>query len=219
MSDITPSQTVGPFFAYGLAPHNRCDWKPSRTRLEGNHGATCHAGRHGHADPHRGPRARRRRQADQRRHGRNLAGRRARPLRPSPREAAAESVFKGFGRSATDKDGRLQLPHHQARRGAGPRRQAAGAAYRGLRLLARHAAADLHPDLFRRRGGERRRSDPGAGPADRRGTLDCPQTVRSGEAVYRFDIRVQGENETVSSTSEDVIGAAAPPTDAHTTAL
>ena len=30
MSDITPSQTVGPFFAYGLAPHNRCDWKPSR---------------------------------------------------------------------------------------------------------------------------------------------------------------------------------------------
>ena len=29
MSDITPSQTVGPFFAYGLAPHNRCDWKPS----------------------------------------------------------------------------------------------------------------------------------------------------------------------------------------------
>ena len=29
MSDITPSQTVGPFFAYGLAPHNRCDWKPN----------------------------------------------------------------------------------------------------------------------------------------------------------------------------------------------
>src|SRR5262249_57784173 len=29
MSGITPSQTVGPFFAYGLAPHSRCDWKPS----------------------------------------------------------------------------------------------------------------------------------------------------------------------------------------------
>ena len=29
MSDITPSQTVGPFFAYGLSPHNRCDWKPN----------------------------------------------------------------------------------------------------------------------------------------------------------------------------------------------
>jgi len=29
MSEITPSQTVGPFFAYGLAPHSRCDWKPS----------------------------------------------------------------------------------------------------------------------------------------------------------------------------------------------
>ncbi|MGE3147297.1 MAG: protocatechuate 3,4-dioxygenase subunit alpha, partial [Pseudorhodoplanes sp.] len=29
MSEITPSQTVGPFFAYGLAPHSRCNWKPS----------------------------------------------------------------------------------------------------------------------------------------------------------------------------------------------
>ena len=29
MSDITPSQTVGPYFAYGLAPHSRCDWQPS----------------------------------------------------------------------------------------------------------------------------------------------------------------------------------------------
>src|SRR4029077_14293083 len=30
MSDITPSQTVGPFFAYGLAPQSRCEWRPEQ---------------------------------------------------------------------------------------------------------------------------------------------------------------------------------------------
>ena len=29
MSEITPSQTVGPFFAYGLAPNGRCKWDPN----------------------------------------------------------------------------------------------------------------------------------------------------------------------------------------------
>ena len=31
MSEITPSQTVGPFFAYGLTPEGRCNWKPNDT--------------------------------------------------------------------------------------------------------------------------------------------------------------------------------------------
>ena len=30
MSEITPSQTVGPYFAYGLAPHSRCNWSPDQ---------------------------------------------------------------------------------------------------------------------------------------------------------------------------------------------
>src|SRR5258708_19738444 len=30
MSDITPSQTVGPFFAYGLTPHSRCERRPEQ---------------------------------------------------------------------------------------------------------------------------------------------------------------------------------------------
>ncbi|MGE5536532.1 MAG: protocatechuate 3,4-dioxygenase subunit alpha, partial [Acidobacteriota bacterium] len=29
MSEITPSQTVGPFFAYGLTPKGRCKWDPN----------------------------------------------------------------------------------------------------------------------------------------------------------------------------------------------
>ena len=31
MSEITPSQTVGPFFAYGLAPKGRNKWDPNGT--------------------------------------------------------------------------------------------------------------------------------------------------------------------------------------------
>ena len=89
MSDITPSQTVGPFFAYGLAPHNRCEWRPERARhlrLEGyRRRQSDHAGRLRQQDPHRRPRARRRRPADQRRHDRNLAGRCPRPLRLAAR--------------------------------------------------------------------------------------------------------------------------------------
>ena len=34
-------------------------------------------------------------------------------------------------------------------------------------------------------------------PADRRDTLIAHKQASSGPAVYRFDIRVQGENETV----------------------
>ena len=34
-------------------------------------------------------------------------------------------------------------------------------------------------------------------PEDRRGTLIAHKQPGSGAAVYRFDIRVQGENETV----------------------
>src|SRR6185437_13078966 len=31
MSEITPSQTVGPFFAYGLTPKGRAKWDPNGT--------------------------------------------------------------------------------------------------------------------------------------------------------------------------------------------
>jgi hypothetical protein len=34
-------------------------------------------------------------------------------------------------------------------------------------------------------------------PADRRGTLIAHKQPGSGQAVYRFDIHVQGDNETV----------------------
>ena len=33
MSEITPSQTVGPFFAYGLTPKGRAHWDPDGLSL------------------------------------------------------------------------------------------------------------------------------------------------------------------------------------------
>ena len=196
-----PSQTVGPFFAYGLAPHSRCDWEPNgsydwKETVGANLVTPDATGEQIHIE------------------GRVLdgdgkpindamieiwqadaQGRYAHAAATKPRPNAK---FTGFGRSATDKDGRLRLRHRQAGPGAGPGRQAAGAAYRGLHLLARHAAADLHAALFRRRGGQRRRSDPGAGAGRPPRHAHCPQGEPAADRpVYRFDIRVQGENETV----------------------
>ena len=116
----------------------------------------------------------------------------ARGEKPRP-----NAKFTGFGRSATDKDGIYQLRHHQAGRGAGAERQAAGAAHRGLHLLARHAAADLYAAVFLRRGGQRHRSNPDARAGRPPRHADCPQAARQRPAAYRFDIRVQGDNETV----------------------
>ena len=97
---ITPSQTVGPYFAYGLTPNGKYDWNDAftnnlvtpdtsgeRIRVEGRvfdgdgaAGAGLHAG--------------------------DLAGRRAGPLLRSAGQArAAEFVVQGFGRCGTDANG------------------------------------------------------------------------------------------------------------------
>ena len=201
MSDITPSQTVGPFFAYGLAPHNRCDWKPSDIYdwKETDRRQFGHAGRDRHEHPHRGPRARRRRQADQRRHDRDLAGRRARPLRPcARREAAPERQVQGLrplghrqGRrlqsSTPSSPGRCRAPTANRRRriswSASSRAACCGRSIRGSISPTRRQTPPIRSWRWCR---------PIAAPPSlptNRPAADLP--------VYRFDIRVQGDNETV----------------------
>lgn len=201
MSDITPSQTVGPFFAYGLAPHSRCDWKPNsgydwketvgadlvtpdatgtRIRIEGSildgdglpiNDAMIEIW-----------------QADGQ-------GRYAHPR--DNRSARPNAKFKGFGRTATDKagvysfdtvkpgvvpgpDGKPQSPHIVVCIfSRGMLRQIYTRIY-----FADEAANSADPILT-------------LVPADRRGTLIAHKEMRGEIAVYRFDIRVQGENETV----------------------
>ena len=149
--ETTPSQTVGPYFAIGLAVGRRARRRPSR-----------HAGR----DPDPRHRVRRRRHA-----GPGL--RCSRPGRPIPTVASptctamagARSVegFRGFARyGLEDGDGSVRDRHDQARPRAGARRSHAGAAHRRVGVRARDAQPDRDADLLRRRGGGQR-SRPGAG--------------------------------------------------------
>jgi protocatechuate 3,4-dioxygenase alpha subunit len=200
MSDITPSQTVGPFFAYGLSPHNRCDWKPNpgydwketvgadlvtpdatgqRIHIEGSvldgdgkpiNDAMIEIW-----------------QADAQGRYAHARGERPRP----------NAKFTGFGRSATDKagvysfdtvkpgvvpgpDGKPQAPHIVVCIfSRGMLRQIYTRIY-----FADEAANDADPILM-------------LVPGERRGTLIAHKAIRGELPVYRFDIRVQGDNETV----------------------
>ena len=106
--------------------------------------------------------------------------------------------FHGYGRVATDAAG--PLPHHddQARPGARPRQRAAGAAHQRRVLRPRPAAAAPHPDLFRRRGGQRERPaalvDRGRGRS--RHACWLAREAATAAALYRFDIVLQGDGET-----------------------
>ncbi len=200
MSEITPSQTVGPFFAYGLAPHNRCHWQPSdiydwketvganlitpdasgsKIRIEGRvldgdgmpiNDAMLEIW-----------------QAD-------AQGRYA-----SPRDARSRPnvMFTGFGRSATDKDGVYSFDSIKPGAVPGPdgKPQAPHIVFcifsRGMlrqiytRAYFSDEAANANDAILN------------LVPADRRGTLIAHKEGSGPQAVYRFDIRVQGEAETV----------------------
>ena len=200
MSDITPSQTVGPYFAYGLAPHSRCDWQPSphydskqtvganlitpdasgqKVRIEGRvldgdgkpiNDAMIEIW-----------------QADEQ--GRYMHARGEKP-RPNAK-------FTGFGRSATDKDGMYVFDTIKPGSVPGPEGKPQ-APHIVVCIFSRGMLRQVYTRLYF--------SDEAANdadpilalvPADRRDTLVAHKQPGSGAAIYRFDIRVQGENETV----------------------
>jgi protocatechuate 3,4-dioxygenase, alpha subunit len=200
MSDITPSQTVGPFFAYGLAPNGRCQWDPNgsyswketvgdnlitpdtsgqKIRIEGRitdgDGAPINDAMLEIW------------QAD-------AQGRYA---HPRDDRARPNANFKGFGRSATDKDGVYSFDTVKPGAVAGPggRPQAPHIVFC---IFSRGMLRQIYTRLYF--------SDEAANagdpiltlvPADRRGTLVAHKSMRGELPIYRFDIRVQGENETV----------------------
>ncbi len=200
MSDITPSQTVGPFFAYGLTPKGRAQWDPIGTyswkETVGDNLVTPDAS---------GEKIRL--------EGQVLDGDGA-PINDamieiwqadaqgryaSPRDTRAlpNAKFKGFGRSATDKNGiygfetikpgpvpgpggKMQAPHIVfCIYSRGMLRQVYTRAY-----FSDEAANDADPIL-------------NLVPTERRQTLIARKEGGPGAPLYRFDIRVQGENETV----------------------
>jgi protocatechuate 3,4-dioxygenase, alpha subunit len=188
---LTPSQTVGPYFAYGLTSNGRYDWNDAfsnnlvtpdtigeRIRIEGrvfdgdgNHVPDCMLEIW---------------QAD-------AQGRFA---DPQDKRAQPNSSFKGFGRCGTDAnggyafdtikpgvvldpDGKPQAPHLV------------------LAVFARGMLLQNYTRIYF--DGEAGNADDpvlALVPADRRATLIATRQP-GGNAVYRFDIHLQGDKETV----------------------
>ena len=199
MSDITPSQTVGPFFAYGLTPEGRCDWKPNDIyrwkETVGDNLVTPDAS---------GERIRLTGrvfdgdgvlvvdamieiwQADAQ--GRYAGGRDS--------EARPNTAFKGFGRSATDKDGVYGFETIKPGAVPGP-----GGAMQAPHIVVCIFSRGMLRQLYTRlyfSDEAMNGADPilALVPEDRRETLIARRQA-AGDPTYVFDIRLQGEGETV----------------------
>ena len=200
MSQITPSQTVGPFFAYGLAPHSRCDWKPSEIydwkETAGANLVTADAS---------GTKIRVEGQVLD---GDGMpindamlevwqADSQGRYAHPRDSRARPNTKFTGFGRSATDKKGVFSFDTIKPGAVPGPNGKPQ-APHIVVCIFSRGMLRQIYTRLYFS-DEKANDGDPilAMVPPERRGTL-IAHKVQSGDlAVYRFDIRVQGENETV----------------------
>jgi protocatechuate 3,4-dioxygenase alpha subunit len=191
VAGITPSQTVGPFFASSLTPGKKYDWAQAigsdlttpgasgqRIRIEGRvldgDGAPINdamieiwqadaAGRYAHPADTRRPNAK----------------------------------FTGFGRADTDATGAYAFTTIKPGAVPGPDGKAqaphilAAVFSRGM---PRHCYTRIY---FADEAGNASDAVLALVPADRRSTLIATREERNGQPVYIFDIRIQGENETV----------------------
>jgi protocatechuate 3,4-dioxygenase alpha subunit len=189
---ITPSQTVGPYFAYGLISNGRYDWNDAFTSNLVTPDTTGERirveGRVFDGDGQPVPDCMLEVwQAD-------AQGRFA---DPKDKRSLPNAIFRGFGRCGTDAngdyafdtikpgsvpdpDGKPQAPHIL------------------LAVFARGMLLHLYTRIYF--GGEAANAaDPVLAlvPTDRRATLIASREAGNGNPVYRLDIRLQGDNETV----------------------
>ena len=189
---ITPSQTVGPFFKYGLTSGGKYDWNDAFTNnlvTPDASGERIHIeGRVFDGDGQPVPDAMLEVwQAD-------AQGRFA---DPQDKRALPNAAFRGFGRCSTDEngayvfdtikpgsvpdpDGKPQAPHIL------------------LAVFARGMLRHLYTRIYF--GDEAANDgDPVLAivPAERRSTLIAARESGNGNAVHRLDLRLQGDNETV----------------------
>jgi protocatechuate 3,4-dioxygenase alpha subunit len=189
---ITPSQTVGPFFKYGLTPNGKYDWNDAftsnlvtpetsgeRIRVQGRV-----------FDGDGAPVSDAMLEIWQ-------ADAQGRFSDPQDKRAPPNSTFKGFGRCGTDANGDYAFDTIRP----GPVPDPDGkpqAPHLLLAIFARGMLLHLYTRIYF--DGEAANSaDPVMAlvPADRRATLIAQREPGAGNAVYRFDIRLQGDNETV----------------------
>jgi protocatechuate 3,4-dioxygenase alpha subunit len=204
MSEITPSQTVGPFFAYGLVPKGRCEWDPNgqyswKETITSNLITPDVSGDKIHVE------------------GAVLDGdglpindalieiwqadAQGRYANPRDNRALPNAKFKGFGRSATDKNGVYSFDTIKPGPvpGLNGKQQAPHIVFC---IYSRGMLRQVYTRMYF--------SDEAANgadailnlvPTDRRQTLigqkQAGQGAGNGAPFYRFDIRIQGDNETV----------------------
>ena len=135
--------------------------------------------------------------AGPRRAGRDLAGRPGRALRhPTTRAGPTCRGFRGFGRASTDDDGAFEIRTRQARAAAGRRRRRRRRTSTSPSSPAACSTACVTRIYFADEA-EANAADPVLATrarSDRRATLIAAAGRTDG---YRFDIRLQGERETV----------------------
>lgn len=186
---LTPSQTVGPFFHYMLTPHAYAT-RPVFTNDLTEHGATGQRivieGRVLDGDGTPVPDAMLEIwQADSE----------GRYAHPDDRRAPASNAFRGFGRQDTDKAGRFRFVTIKPGRAPGPN-GAQQAPHIAVNVFARGMLRHLVTRIYFE-------GDPANGedqilalvPSDRRNTLIAVRDAND-PALYHFDVRLQGDNET-----------------------
>ncbi len=192
MSGITPSQTVGPFFAYGLTPTGKYPWNDAfganlvtsdvsgeRIRIAGK----VYDG-DGKPIPD------------------SLieiwqADAQGRYAHPDDRRALPNASFKGFGRAGADQDGAFSFETIKPGRVPGP----------GGKMQAPHILVAVFARGMLRQSYTRiyfadeasNADDPVLAlvPQERRDTLIAKRGMANGKPIYSWDIRMQGEQETV----------------------
>ena len=192
VTGITPSQTVGPFFKYGLTPSRQYAWNDAftanlvtpdvsgdRIRVEG----TVYDG-DGAPVPDCMLEVW---QADAQ----------GRFSDPQDQRALPNTAFRGFGRCGTDGEGRFSFD--TIKPGSVPDPDGKPQApHLLLAVFARGMLRHLYTRIYFD-GEAANGSDPVLAlvPADRRATLIAKRQGGNGGAVYKLDLRLQGGDETV----------------------
>jgi protocatechuate 3,4-dioxygenase, alpha subunit len=189
---ITPSQTVGPFFAYGLTSNGKYDWNDAFTNNLVTPDASGERLRvEGHVfDGDGQPVPDCMLEIWQ-------ADAQGRFADPKDNRALPNSAFRGFGRCGSDANGGYAFD--TVRPGSVPDPE--GKPQAPHILLAIFARGMLLHNYTRIYFDDEsaNATDPVLAlvPVERRGTLIAKRESDAGNAVYRFDIHLQGDNETV----------------------